>query len=342
MEDLEQIKTDLSKHGYVYMKPAGKGSYSRVFLCKSTIYNNFFAIKRIPKNETTKLEYNALISLSHPSIIKLYEAFEESDSEYLIMEYCPNGTLKETGKLEYNEFVQYAKQILEALSYCHSKLIAHRDIKPENIFLDKYKRAKLADFGFAQKFEEDKISTDQCGSLMFCAPELLNGRTNNPFQTDVWSLGATFFYLATGLNPFPNDTKEILQQAVKSGRISYASVNIDPRIQSLIMRMTTINPEQRPSIESLLNLQMFTSIKFKKIPNFTSIYSLVQNQKMTTSSTGFHSQRFHVQDLTGEPNESNTQNEQKGEQHDAYKRTPHTYKSVICIPYVNKLNFGKK
>lgn len=342
MDDLEQIKGDLSKHGYEYMKPAGKGSYSSVFLCKSLIYQNFFAVKRCPKSEIIMLEYNALTSLNHPSIIKLYEAFVESDSQYLVMEYCPNGTLKERGKLDYAEFVQYAKQMLETLQYCHSKLIAHRDIKPENIFIDKYKRAKLADFGFAKKFEEGKLSYDKCGSLMYCAPELFTGESNNPFQADIWSLGTTFYYLATGLNPFPNDTKEILIKAVLNGRINYANINMDRRIQSLIMKMTTLNPNNRPTIESLLELQMFATIKIKKIPNYTSIYSMMQNKKIITSSTGFHSQ-FPLNTLTkAETSTSLIKNEKSNDNYEVYKRTPHAYKSVICTPYVNKLNFGRK
>lgn len=342
MDMLEQIKNDLLKHGYEYMKPAGKGSYSSVFLCKSIIYNNFFAVKRVQFNGITELEYNALIKLNHPSIIKLYEAFVESESQYLVMEYCPNGNLKERGKLEYAEFVQYAKQALEALQYCHSNMIAHRDIKPENIFLDKYKRAKLADFGFAKKFDKDKLSFDKCGSLMFCAPELLTGESNNPFQSDIWSLGTTFYYLATGLNPFPNDTKEILIKAVLNGRINYTSVKIDRRIQTLIMKMTVLNPENRSTIESLLDMQMFKSIKFKKIANFTSIYSIVQNKKMITSSTGFHS-HFHLNNFqVPEKNDKKVLDEHVNECHEAYKRTPHAFKSVICTPYVNKINFVRK
>lgn len=342
MDILEQIKSDLSKHGYEYMKPAGKGSYSSVFLCKSVIYNNFFAVKRVQFNGITELEYNALIKLNHPSIIKLYEAFVESESQYLVMEYCPNGNLKEKGKLEYAEFVQYAKQTLEALQYCHSNMIAHRDIKPENIFLDKYKRAKLADFGFAKKFDKDKLSFDKCGSLMFCAPELLTGESNNPFQSDIWSLGTTFYYLATGLNPFPNDTKEILIKAVLNGRINYTSVKIDRRIQTLIMKMTAVNPENRSTIESLLDMQMFKSIKIKKIANFTSIYSIVQNKKMITSSTGFHS-HFHLNNFqVTEKNDKKVLDEHVNECHEAYKRTPHAFKSVICTPYVNKINFVRK
>lgn len=343
MENLEQIKKDLLKHGYEYMKPAGKGSYSSVFLCKSTIYNNFFAVKRVQKSAITELEYNALVKLDHPSIIKLYEAFKESNSQYLVMEYCPNGTLKERGKLDYNEFVQYAKQTLEALQYCHSKMIAHRDIKPENIFLDKYKRAKLADFGFAKKFDDEKLSFDKCGSLMFCAPELLTGQSSNPFLADIWSLGTTFFYLATGINPFPNDTKEILIKAVLNSRINYLNINIDHRIQALIMKMTAKDPNSRASIESLLELQMFTSIKFKKITNFTSIYSMVQNRKMITSSTGFHS-HFHLNkfQVSENNNDKKIVDEQTNECREAYKRTPHIYKSVICTPYVNKVNFVRK
>lgn len=83
------------------------------------------------------------------------------------MEYCPIGSINQKGKLTYDQFVNYSKQILKALSYCHSLNIAHRDIKPENIFLDQHDQIKLADFGVAKYFTYYNKSDEKCGSLKY-------------------------------------------------------------------------------------------------------------------------------------------------------------------------------
>ena len=91
MEDIEGIKDVLLQHGYDSVKLLGSGAYSSVFLCHSIKYNDTFAIKRIAQKTITYLEYDALISLNNPYIIKLYEAFDHGEYSYLVMEYCSNG-----------------------------------------------------------------------------------------------------------------------------------------------------------------------------------------------------------------------------------------------------------
>lgn len=258
MFDIEHIKPHLSKHGYEYKKTIGIGSYSNVFLCRSMKYNVDFAIKCISHNKVKEYEYNALINLTHHHIIQLYEIFGEDEFQYLVMEYCPNETLKKKGKLEYAEFINYSRQILEALSYCHSKKIAHRDIKPDNIFLDRYGRVKLADFGFAKQFDKDVISDERCGSTMYCSPEIIKDNSLfNPFQADIYALGITFFYMITGSHPFPNLSIENLKRLIAFGQINFSNYEINSDIQSIIMKMTSHNPKTRPRAESLLKLPIY-------------------------------------------------------------------------------------
>lgn len=258
MCEIEEIKKILLQHGYEYIKQVGSGAFSTVYLCTSKKYQDIFAIKRTPNNHVAADEHDALIELDHPHIIKIYESFDVEDSNYLVMEYCSNGTIKQKEKLDFKTFVNYAKQILSALEYCHSMNIAHRDIKPDNVFLDKYNFIKLADFGLAKHFDQCQNSHEKCGSLMYCAPEILKGQSFNPFQTDIWSLGITFYYMATGCLPFRNKSIDHLKKVIMMGQIYYGNVDIDPKIQSLISKMTAINPHNRPSAESLLNSPIFS------------------------------------------------------------------------------------
>ena len=172
MLNLESIKEVLSQHGYEYISFLGEGSFSSVFLCKSKKYNHTFAVKRSTTQQVTLLEYDNLMSLNHPNIIKLYDAFNDDSCQYLVMEYCSNGTIFQKGCLTYDKFVYYAKQILEALAFCHSNNIVHRDIKPENILLDQFDRIKLADFGLSKQFDISDESFQQLSSLLIILKQI--------------------------------------------------------------------------------------------------------------------------------------------------------------------------
>lgn len=268
MTNLEQIKSFLSSHGYEFLELIGRGSFAEVYLCQSKKYYDKFAVKRVlNQTEQMQAESEALICLDHPYIIKLYEVFNDDISQYLVMEYCPNSTLKKKGKLDYERFLYYSKQILEALSYCHSKNIAHRDIKPENIFLDKYNRIKLADFGLAKRFDHESISSENCGSLMYCSPEIVTKQPFSPFKADVWALGVTFYFMATGSYPFPHHSQKELIKVISLGSIDYSNVNINHKIKSLIQKMTAKIPNSRPDLKELLSLPIYnecvTSSLFK-------------------------------------------------------------------------------
>lgn len=283
MIEIEQIKESLLNHGYEYKRMIGEGGFSSVFLCKSKKYDQDFAIKRAIKNKLTKEEYNTLISLNHPNIIKIYDAFDDENAQYLVMEYCPNSSILQKGKLTYSQFVFYAKQILEALSYCHSNKIAHRDIKPENILLDQYCNIKLADFGLAKHFEYSCKSDEKCGSIKYFAPEMFLLDEVSPYKADIWALGVTFFCFATGKYPFAGNTKKKIKESILIGDFNYVHYKIDQRIQFLIKMMTQNKIDSRPSAKKLLKLQIFNQpIEDKK---FSRLVSQSGNQYHISGST---------------------------------------------------------
>lgn len=276
MDKHESIQQILSVNGYYYIDLIGSGSFADVYLCQNSKYNHFFAIKRVLKKKLAQLEIEALISLIHPYIVKLYQTFSYEDYQYLVMEYCPNGTIKQLGKLNYKKFVFYAKQLLEVLDYCHSQKIAHRDIKPDNIFIDHYNQAKLGDFGLANKFQENDTSNEKCGSIMFCSPEIITSSQFDPFKADIWALGITFYYMVTGHYPFPDCSNEDLKNHISFGQIDFSHDEVDTKIQHIIMKMTTKNPLFRPSAHQLLKFPLFSSqvsTKLKQKINSSSLLS---------------------------------------------------------------------
>lgn len=254
MTENTHLNDILSNHGYEHKKVLGQGAFSSVHLCYNKKYYHNFAIKRARKHKLSSHEYQTLISLSHPNIIKIYDAFEDDTSQYLVMEYCSQGTLRQKSIFSYDKFIYYARQILEAIAYCHSKKVSHRDVKPDNIFIDQYDHVKLADFGLAKEFRHNEKTTEKCGSLMFFAPEMLQFHEIDPFKADIWALGVTFFFMATGCFPFQSESREELKQLINLGDLDFETHDVDPQIRFLISKMTTKNVKLRPTAEKFAQI----------------------------------------------------------------------------------------
>lgn len=303
MDNIEQVKQILLEHGYEYKQILGQGGFSCVLLCHSLKYKFDFAVKRTAKNRLTIDEYNTLIALNHPHIIKLYDAFEDESSQYLVMEYCQNGTIKQKEKLNYEQFIYYARQLLDALSYCHLNKIAHRDIKPENILFDRYENCKLADFGIAKYFDIDK-SDEKCGTIRYFAPEMFQNEEICPFKADIWALGITFFCMATGRYPFQHKSKRDLKQNILIGELNFSKYNVDKRIRFLILKMVQVNPNLRQSPDKLLSLSMFSQSTKKltspldhRNKHITSTRSMTFDAEMNSISNEYSQGSTHYTSL---------------------------------------------
>jgi serine/threonine protein kinase len=148
-------------------------------------------------------------SLRHPNVVTLFAHGSEGDAFYFAMEYCAGGSLAgalhaRAAPLETAAAVRLALQALDGLSFAHEKGFIHRDIKPENILLADAAMnvVKLTDFGLAKSFQQAGLSGMTAtgfaaGTLQFMPREqLTNFRLLRP-ASDVWSMGATLYYMLT-------------------------------------------------------------------------------------------------------------------------------------------------
>ncbi|KAK8876027.1 hypothetical protein M9Y10_006211 [Tritrichomonas musculus] len=319
-ESAEQFQETLSEHGYEYKRNLGTGAFSTVFLCHRKKYSQDFAVKRTIRHGVTEFEYNAMVSLHHPNIVQLYDSFNDDSAHYLVMEYCPNGTLIDKGILSYEKFIFYAKQILEALSFCHSLNIAHRDIKPDNIFIDQYDHIKLADFGMANIFHNNCKTSEKCGSFCYVAPEMFRFREIDPFKADIWALGITFFYMVTGTVPFTFVSKDDLKEKILFGELDFYLYDFDPEICFLIRKMTEKNVKLRPTAEKLLKFPIFQSSYIRK-----SAMSRILKKPLTVYRTK-PKIRAH-QSLAINVNTDTQNNDENGK----VRRVINSYKSVTFV-----------
>ena len=283
-EALAEARKTLYQHGYENMRPIGGGGFASVYQITSRQYQEDFVVKLIdirpdisveasiddssspgnsqePLPSSFKAEITALINLYHPHVIKIFNHFNSQSLLYIILEFCPGGSLKDViskiGFIKAPFIYELCVQIIQALRFCHSQGIAHRDVKPSNILIDKYGRAKLADFGLAQHFNNNSalINTFN-GSIPFLAPEILLMQPYDPMKADVWALGVTFYEMASGKLPFDSSSPEKILSMIQSNSL-YTPPHFEPQFTAAIKLMLNPNPNRRCSLNDLLRFPIF-------------------------------------------------------------------------------------
>ena len=154
--------------------------------------------------------------------------------------------------------------ILEAIKYLHQRGIAHGDIKPENILLDSDFNPKLSDFGYCKT---NIIAGDESksGTLYYAAPELFIRGQFNTLKTDIWSIGILLYIVSEGSFPFINGNQKFTIMQITSGKLNFKP-DISDILINVIKRCTQLNPENRPTIEELIEDEYFCN--FNKIDEF--------------------------------------------------------------------------
>lgn len=216
----------------------GEGTYGIVYKAKEIDTGEIRAIKRISREKIRNYqrflnEINALKTLDHPNVIRLYEIYQDPEYIYLVQEYLEGGELFEyIVKKEYLDETQTAKifkQIISSVLYCHKNAICHRDLKPENfLFVSKEDvNLKLIDFGLSRSYY--KINQEgvgkytrmhtTAGTAYFMAPEVLSENYNSSW--DMWSIGVILYIMLCGYPPFDGDTEDDILIAVQKQKYDF-------------------------------------------------------------------------------------------------------------------------
>ena len=177
--------------------------------------------------------------LNHPNIVRIHDVFEENGTAYYVMDYAEGGSLadlvKRKGCLSEADATHYILQVADALQYIHAQNMAHLDVKPANIPLNERGEAILIDFGLSKQYDATsggQTSTTPVGISEGYAPMeqyRQGGVSEFSPETDIYSLGATFFKLLTGKTPpTASDIFEdgIPVQELKSRGVSQAAITI--------------------------------------------------------------------------------------------------------------------
>jgi serine/threonine-protein kinase len=204
---------------YRLLKKLGQGGMGEVFLAEDVVAQRQVALKMLPKKYAEDKEFvgrfhreaKAMGKLNHQNIVSAFAFGEWQGRHYYVMEYCdgePLDTrLKREGALPLSQALDIAGQVLQGLTHAHDHGFIHRDIKPANIFMTKDGVAKILDLGLSKDLSDAEQSFNtQSGAVMgtphYISPEQAKGELTIDGRTDIYSLGATLYHLATGKTPF--------------------------------------------------------------------------------------------------------------------------------------------
>ena len=251
----------------------GEGNYSQVFQGTLKATQQLVAlkiidkakVKRYKKEDEVLVEKWLLSRLAHPSIIKLYHAFQDQSALYLSLEHVPSGELwsvtHKTG-LPMSIARFYGAQMLEALQFLHEHDVVHRDVKPENVLIGEDGHIKLIDFGTAKLLrnpvklgqhdekEKEGRKADRrtkfkefVGTPEYMAPETINNKFADQ-RADLWSLGCFLMQIIEGMPPFKGGSDYLTFKRVIARKYQHLE-GAPPDAADLIDRLLALEPSDR-------------------------------------------------------------------------------------------------
>ncbi|KAG5438735.1 hypothetical protein PCANB_002455 [Pneumocystis canis] len=261
-------------------KLIGKGRYGKVYLAMNAITGEMLAVKQVKiyydlngQNyeyqkeliNALNIEIETMKDLDHPNIVQ-YLGYERTKTTISIfLEYVSGGSigrcLRKYGKIDKPTIQLFTRQILEGLTYLHSRGILHRDLKTDNILLDVDGICKISDFGISKKSKEvydDNASMSMQGTIFWMAPEVIQNRKQGySAKIDIWSLGCLVLEMFAGKRPWSND--EAIGAMFKLGNMPQAPpipedivLEIKDDALDFLSSCFIVDPSIRPTAQALL------------------------------------------------------------------------------------------
>lgn len=268
------VPDSLSNHPrYEVVRLIGMGGMGDVYEAKHRMMDRRVALKIIKREFIQKpeavarfhREVKAAAQLSHPNIVTAYDAEQAGDVHYLVMEYVEGTDLsrmtQEHGRWSIAEACDAVRQAAIGMQHAHECGMVHRDIKPHNLMITADGTVKILDFGLASLAPEPETDIDPvegngeltaAGSIMgtpdFISPEQADDARQADIRSDIYSLGATLYFLLSGQPPFSEDSvmKKLQSHAeVEPESLTTFRKDIPNGLDVVVSRMMAKDPAER-------------------------------------------------------------------------------------------------
>ena len=265
------LKPGENFRGYVIQKCIGCGAAATVYLAKHEVLETHYALKVLHPSIAAEGDSNFLkrflrearlaTRIRHPNLVSVHDCGhdDERDLYYLVMDYVPGASLRNTlgfeGRLQVKHAAAIVAQVASALDAAQEFQVVHRDIKPENIMIQPDGSVKLVDLGIAKarnlgdSFNTNTDST--LGTPSYISPEQAQNFANVDMRADIYSLGMVFFEMLTGKCPYVGaNPAYVLAQILSDDPVpdvrDYAP-DVPPELAVLVRRMTVKDRSRRMS-----------------------------------------------------------------------------------------------
>ncbi|MFO1418210.1 MAG: serine/threonine-protein kinase [Methylotetracoccus sp.] len=252
---------DVIENRYRVTQVLGRGGFGATYLVQDLEFNGKRrALKEIPEDTFDEAEAALLARLEHASIPDIIDRFQVDHMVYLVLRFGGTRTLGSErkrlgGRIPLATMAPWIHQLCGVLEYLHEQVppVIHRDLKPDNILLDEQDHVMLTDFGIAKLASAD-VETRTLGravSYGFSSPEQVMG-TGTDCRSDLYSLGATIYFLLTGKHPPSLDAR---LKGVEPEPLSEHLPEIPAEVDRAVLRALELNPDRRgDSVQELLTV----------------------------------------------------------------------------------------
>lgn len=237
---------------YKLVRRIARGGMGEVFEAEDRQLGRRVAVKVFRSAASgDRLRFDAevvvLARLSHPGLVQVFDAGEQSGDAYVVLELIDGPTLRSVlanrGPLPAEQVAAIGLAVADALAYVHGQGVVHRDVTPSNVLCDQEGRPRLADFGIARLMDTTRVTrtATTVGTVAYMSPEQVQGRDVTP-AADVYSLGLVLLELLTGQTGFVGSAQEVaVARLVRPPDVSGAPAAWRP----LLAAMTHRAPDNR-------------------------------------------------------------------------------------------------
>ncbi|VTT97993.1 serine threonine protein kinase : Putative serine/threonine protein kinase (Fragment) OS=Gemmata sp. Wa1-1 PE=3 SV=1: Pkinase [Gemmataceae bacterium] len=253
---------------YLILDQLGSDGVGQVYLANHINMNRLVALKALSPQayendpiarERFHREARAAGTLDHPNIVHVFDLCQEGKLLYLVMEYVDGSTLQSiverAGPLEPHVAAHYARQVAAGLQHAYEQKFVHRDIRPANLLVDRAGVVKILDFGLVRSEAEDTgeltrqaVDRSILGTEDYIAPEQSVDSSRVDIRADLYSLGATLYFLLTGRTLFPDcpaGERMIWHQVKNPTPVNKVRPEVPLKLAGVVHKLLRKKPDER-------------------------------------------------------------------------------------------------